>query len=136
VNEYLNSSGVLKGDPGGNGFVTWDTGVKSFAFGPSFTGDGQANLYFLQNNGYLWRYDGGYYEVDSGVKSFALDTRAGNNYLIDLTNSGILKTSTGNGFNDIATEVQSFVVDASGNIDALFVGGALKDWNGSNWTLL
>jgi hypothetical protein len=75
-----------------------DTGVTSFAFGSSFAGDRQTNLYFLQSNGYLWRYDGNYHEMDTGV--------------------------------------QSFVVGASGNLEALFVGGALEEWNGSNWALL
>jgi hypothetical protein len=70
------------------------------------------------------------------VTSFALNWGAGNDSLIDLTRSGILKTSTGNGFNNIATGVQSFVVDAGGGIDALFVGGVLKRWNGTSWALL
>jgi hypothetical protein len=47
-----------------------------------------------------------------------------------------MKTSTGNGFNNIATGVQSFVVDASGGIDALFVGGVLERWRGARWALL
>ena len=107
----LRDDGTLAAN-GGSGWVTWETGVTSFAFG---SGPEWGNyVVALQSNGQLMETNGGppgFQEIASGVTSFAFGSGPEwGNYLVARESSGeLMETNDGPpGFHEIASGVTSF----------------------------
>jgi hypothetical protein len=75
---------------------------------------------------------------DTGVQSFAITNLHGNNELFDLTNTGILKSSIGGGWNIVSYNVTSFqAAHWAGARYAFYLtsaGSLFTTLNGANWT--
>jgi hypothetical protein len=95
-------------------------------------------LYILHTDGRLTRFNGSYYLWINNVQSFALvPDGSGDVYALYSQNgqNSLYLFHRAGGCNNLHDGVQSFAVDAKGDLDALFVGGALEKWNGSSWDL-